>query len=379
MHHGQPEISVFHVVKQCRLITKRGKDMVAAKGSRVDWIDAAKGISIILVTLYHVVDLSSFIGLPVELTAKFNSYLQPIRMPLFFAAAGVFAGSSLTLSWSALFAKRIWSFIWLFVIWTLVRWLFVGFVAANPKAADEGTAIAEIGWAMLMPVTGLWFLWSLAIFFIVAKALNDFDRRIGFLVALVVSLFALAFLRNAHGPYVQNLAHRNSLMYFFFFYAAATYPQIVTALGRVRIAPAATLGAVGWVAFYVLAMRMPWPLVKALLLLCSSVTGVGALFLVARTLNQHGGLGGLLRYLGANTLPIYVAQVPVIITMLLLVRPYSEQMGREANMLMVVITAFVVCITLGLRNIAIRVGFGWLYSAPKLNHVLPWTRKSTGF
>lgn len=352
--------------------------MVAANGSRVDWIDAAKGLSIFLVTLYHVVDLSSFIGLSVGFATKINNYIQPIRMPLFFAAAGVFAGSSITLSWGALFAKRIWSFIWLFVTWTVVRWLFVGFVAANPKAVDEGTAITEIGWTMLMPVTGLWFLWSLAIFFIVAKALHDIDRRIGFLMALAVSLFALAYLRNAQGPYIQNLAHRNSLMYFFFFYTAATYPQIVTALGRMRIAPAAALGAVAWISFYVLAMRMPWPLIKAPLLLCSSLTGVGALFLFARKLNQHRGLGRVLRYLGANTLPIYVAQVPVIIAMLLLVRPYSEQMGREANLLMLIITALVMCITLGLRHVAIWTGCGWLYSAPKLKLASPWSRNVSG-
>ena len=53
---------------------------------RVEWIDVAKALSILLVTMLHVGQLAQQSGIQVGRIVVLNDFLAPIRMPLFFAA-----------------------------------------------------------------------------------------------------------------------------------------------------------------------------------------------------------------------------------------------------------------------------------------------------
>ena len=153
----------------------------------------------------------------------------------------MFAGSALAKPWSHLLRHKVALYAWLFVLWTSVRWLFCGFALPNPGNLDEGSSLLEIAWALVMPTTGLWFLWCLGIFFLLAKALRPFDPKATLLFAVIVSIVSLVI---ADGPaqadgtgLLGNLAHRNSVRYFVFFYGTAVFPQLVTRLAcrsRVR-------------------------------------------------------------------------------------------------------------------------------------------------
>jgi uncharacterized membrane protein YcfT len=46
--------------------------------SRTEWIDVAKGMSILLVVLYHSTLMSSRVGFDVDALARFNNHLAPI-------------------------------------------------------------------------------------------------------------------------------------------------------------------------------------------------------------------------------------------------------------------------------------------------------------
>lgn len=122
---------------------------------RVEWIDVAKALSILLVTMLHVGQLAQQSGIQVGRIVVLNDFLAPIRMPLFFAASGVFAGSALAKPWSHLLRHKVALYAWLFVLWTSVRWLFCGFALPNPGNLDEGSSLLEIAWALVMPTTGL--------------------------------------------------------------------------------------------------------------------------------------------------------------------------------------------------------------------------------
>ena len=110
--------------------------------SRIDWVDAAKGMSILLVVLHHVVILSEPHGLVPGPVSALNTALASLRMPLFFLASGLFAAAPLAASWRTLLHKRVAFFLYLFVLWTLLQ--SVVFLALPADGAAAGLA-GELG------------------------------------------------------------------------------------------------------------------------------------------------------------------------------------------------------------------------------------------
>lgn len=337
---------------------------------RIEWIDTAKGISILLVTLLHVALLSEAAGLEVSKLVRLNVFLAPVRMPLFFAAAGVFAGPALSQSWSTLLKSRVAFYVWLFVVWTVVRWVFFALVIANPDNPSEGSSIWDIAWTMVMPVTGLWFLWSLAIFFVASKALSSFGVRSTIFAAAAVSLVAMAVSdadSSSNGRWLlNNLAHRNTAMYFVFFYGAARFPQLVTSLSSWRT----TRGLATMLTFFaflsIASFILPHPL-HVLTKFASSIVGVAALFLVARVLDGWPPTRRILRYVGLNTLPIYVAQIPLIAVFVTILQVTgAASLGQGALLLMPVGVIAAAWAALKMRDIFVLAGADWLYRLPRV-------------
>lgn len=55
------------------------------------WVDAGKGMSILLVILYHATVLMEETGQPVGILSNANAVLNELRMPGFFLPFGLFA------------------------------------------------------------------------------------------------------------------------------------------------------------------------------------------------------------------------------------------------------------------------------------------------
>ncbi|KQM37604.1 acyltransferase family protein [Sphingomonas sp. Leaf10] len=349
--------------------------MKTAVKQRVEWIDVAKAMSILMVTMLHVGQLAQAAEINVGRIVELNAFLAPIRMPLFFAASGVFAGSALRKSWSDLLRHKVALFVWLFVIWTCVRWGFCAAVLPNPDNPNEGTYLSEIGWALLMPTTGLWFLWCLAIFFVVAKALRQFDARLTVGLAVIVSVVSLmiadAPAQAGEDGLLANLAHRNSLRYFAFFYGAAMFPDIVKRLGTWKMAPGVIAMLACFTVFYALTKIAPTP-IAATARFAASISGVALLFLCARPLDAFGPTSRALRYLGLNTLPIYVAQVPLIVIYLEVLEVTGiATMRGVSNLIVPTGVLLVVAGTLLLRDLLIRLGAGVMYRLPRFETARP--------
>lgn len=110
-----------------------------------------------------------------------NDFLRPVRMPLFFAISGMLAASAIERPLSQTRGKTLGLF-YLSALWTLL--LITPFVVPIPGTQD-GTRFSAFGWA-LMP--GMyWYLWALAAYFIVAKAMSSWSTWIAFLLLLLVS------------------------------------------------------------------------------------------------------------------------------------------------------------------------------------------------
>ncbi|MBN9311274.1 acyltransferase family protein [Devosia sp.] len=105
---------------------------------RVTWLDVAKGLSIVLVAMFHAHLTAFSLGFGPLFTGPANIALQPIRMPPFFAISGVLAAHSLSRPWPELLRSKVWVFVYIFALWGFIRWVFFGQVLENVRAPDEG-------------------------------------------------------------------------------------------------------------------------------------------------------------------------------------------------------------------------------------------------
>src|SRR5450432_1496504 len=136
--------------------------------ARVDWVDYAKGICIVMVVMMHSV-------LGVELAAGERGFMhlliafaKPFRMPDFFLISGVFLAVVIDRDWRTFLDRKVVHFAYFYVLWVTIQ-----FGLKAPSFA------AEAGWAhvgflylesFIEPFGTLWFIYLLPVFFVATKA-----------------------------------------------------------------------------------------------------------------------------------------------------------------------------------------------------------------
>ena len=103
---------------------------------RVDWVDTAKGICIIMVVMVHAT-------LGVELAAGAEgwmhyvvSWARPFRMPDFFLISGLFLGLVIDRPWLRYLDRKVVHFAYFYVLWLTIPFAF----KAPGMAMEEGAA-----------------------------------------------------------------------------------------------------------------------------------------------------------------------------------------------------------------------------------------------
>jgi len=134
------------------------KTAVSAAHARIAWIDAARGIGIILVVYGHALRGQMAAHLyPTSAASLWQDRLiYAFHMPLFFFLSGLFA--RIGTSRSGFVLKRLRSLAWPYLLWSLVQGLMsmaAGRYANAPIRFDE---LIRIGW---QPIGQFWFLYAL--------------------------------------------------------------------------------------------------------------------------------------------------------------------------------------------------------------------------
>lgn len=142
---------------------------MSQQAQRLDWVDAAKGLSIILVVMMH-----SAYGVGEETGAA--GYLHyvigwatPFRMPEFFLISGLFLSQVIARPWSRYADRRVAHYLYFYALWAVLQIAFkVGLGSGDPLGALGAMALATIE-----PYGVLWFIYMLAVFSLATKVLFE--------------------------------------------------------------------------------------------------------------------------------------------------------------------------------------------------------------
>ena len=148
--------------------------------SRIDWVDYAKGICIILVVMMHsTLGVEKAAG-TLSWVHSFIDWARPFRMPDFFMISGLFLSSRIDKPWREYLDTKVLHFVYFYVLWMSIQVL----VKAYGIYGVEGSTGVLKAYAMgfVEPFGTLWFIYLLPIFFIVVKALRRVPPLLTFLV-----------------------------------------------------------------------------------------------------------------------------------------------------------------------------------------------------
>ncbi len=341
-------------------MTPNGTPAVTAHSmaGRVDWVDYAKGICIVMVVMMHSV-------LGVELAAGQTGFMhllvmfaKPFRMPDFFLISGLFLSVVIDRDWRTYLDRKVMHFAYFYVLWLTIQFGFKApAFAAETSWAHAGYLYLE---SFIEPFGTLWFIYLLPVFFVVTKATRKMPPLLIWGVA--------ALLETAHvvtgWTVIDEFCAR-----FVYFYSGYLFAASVFALSdRARARPGLALaGLAAWALIngsLVVSDFSEWPLISLLLGLagaCAIVT-LGTLLARAHWLT-------FLRYCGEHSIVIYLAFfLPMAASRTLLLR---SGLIPDIGMISLIVTVVGVAGALAIWRIALKAGANFLFDRPAAFWIAP--------
>src|SRR5476649_2128485 len=149
-------------------VTQRSAPSARPAPGRVDWVDYAKGICIVMVVMMHSV-------LGVEAAAGQTGFMhvmvafaKPFRMPDFFLISGLFLSVVIDRDWRTYLDRKVVHFAYFYLLWMTIQFVF----KAPSLVAQNGVhdVIRLYFVSLIEPFGTLWFIYLLPIFFVFVKA-----------------------------------------------------------------------------------------------------------------------------------------------------------------------------------------------------------------
>ena len=325
---------------------------------RVDWVDYAKGICIVMVVMMHSV-------LGVELASGQTGFMhvvvmfaKPFRMPDFFTISGLFLPLVINRDWRTYLDRKIVHFAYFYVLWVTIQFGF----KAPAFAAEQGWAHVGMEYleSFIDPFGTLWFIYLLPIFFVVIKLTRNMPA--------ILIWGAAALLESAHIATTWTVIDEFSAR-FVYVYSGYLFADYVFALSnQARAHPALALGGLATWALVngsLVALGLSeWPAISLMLGLsgaCAIIT-IGTLLAHMRWLN-------VLRFCGEHSIVIYLAFfLPMASTRTLLLK---TGIIHSVGLISVIVTAVGVAGSLLIWRAALAVHANFLFERPDAFWIAP--------
>lgn len=197
----------------------------SAGAERLDWLDAARGIGILLVVVGHTLGglIDSPLGRDFALGRALFLAIYTFHMPLFMMLSGVLVSARLERSRLRFCRRLLTGLIWPYFLWSAVQLSVIAATGAlvNQPLGDYARTLASLPWHT---VSQFWFLYVLFVLHVMAMAVLGPLGRQGFLL-LCLALKPLSQLVAL--PEVLHLTANHALFYGI---GVALMPQGVKAL-----------------------------------------------------------------------------------------------------------------------------------------------------
>jgi uncharacterized membrane protein YcfT len=324
--------------------------------SRVAWVDAAKGLSILLVVAHHSVMFLQTHGLAPPAVVAANTALASMRMPLFFLASGLFVAAPLAAPWRTLLHKRVALFLYLFLLWTLLRFAFFHIPALAAVDPYDSTNVMKLALALLEPGSGMWFIYALALFAVIGKLIKDAPVWLQLGAAGVLSAFVGAEILQFDSAVWTRMAR-----YLFFFLLGWHARHLVERLARSTTAARMIAVAAGCVACaggaVVLGVRSVPGIALAL-----NVFAVTFGVMFAAWISRYR-FGRPIVALGRQTLPVYLIHI-FWVAAAMVVLPHLDIPAVAGYLLPGAMAVVFTLLSLLTHKVLVRTGGSWLFVLP---------------
>lgn len=345
---------------------------MSENANRLGWVDAAKGLSIILVVMMH----SAYgVGDDTGQVSYLNyviGWATPFRMPEFFLISGLFLSQVIGRPWGHYADRRVVHYLYFYALWVVLQILF----KVGLGTGDINSALSGIALAIVEPYGVLWFVYLLAVFGLATKILHHLRANHW------VVLAAGAALQMAPIQVGTDLVDKFA-EYFVYFYAGyALAPQVFRIVAWAQRHVALTIGALlaygivnGLLVFggewelFPRGLQMGYASIPGLHLLLA-LAGSIAVCLSAALLVMIPAMAWL-RWLGAHSIVVYLSfSIPMAASRVLLLR---LNLVENINILSTIVYAIALVSPLVLYWFIQKTGFGkFLFERPAWAH-LPGT------
>lgn len=325
---------------------------------RVDWVDYAKGICIVMVVMMHSV-------LGVELAAGQTGFMhvvvafaKPFRMPDFFMISGLFLPLVINRDWRLYLDRKVMHFAYFYVLWVTIQFGF----KAPAFAATQGWAHVGFEYleSFIEPFGTLWFIYLLPIFFIVIKLTRN--------VPAILVWGMAALLESAHvgtgWTVIDEFCAR-----FVYVYSGYLFADYVFALSdRARTRPAlALVGLALWAVANASLVAMGVS-EEPVISLALGLSGACAIITIGTLLTRMHWLN-FLRFCGEHSIVIYLAFfLPMASTRTLLLKTGIIQ---DIGLISVIVTAVGVAGALLIWRAALWAHANFLFERPDAFWIAP--------
>jgi uncharacterized membrane protein YcfT len=335
----------------------------ASAGERVDWVDYAKGICIVMVVMMHSV-------LGVEIAAGQTGFMhyvvmfaKPFRIPDFFLISGLFLPLVIDRGWRTYLDRKVVHFGYFYVLWVTIQFGF----KAPAFAEQDGWAHAGLMYleSFIDPFGTLWFIYLLPIFFVVTKLTRRFPAAIWIIAAL---------LETAHvetgWTAIDEFCAR-----FVYFYSGYLFASYVFALSNAaRAYPSRALAGLALWALIngsLVALGISeWPLISLVL----GFSGACAIIVIGTLLARAHWLS-FLRFCGEHSIVIYLAFfLPMAASRTLLLHVHAI---GDIGAISLVVTIIGVTGALAIWRLALMAGANFLFERPKAFWIAPPKARAT--
>ena len=326
--------------------------------ARVDWVDYAKGICIVMVVMMHSV-------LGVELAAGETGFMhavvmfaKPFRMPDFFLISGLFLAFVIDRDWRLYLDRKVVHFAYFYVLWVTIQFGF----KAPAFAAEQGWPHVGVEYleSFIEPFGTLWFIYLLPIFFVVIKLTRN--------VPAILVWGAAALLESAHvatgWTAIDEFCAR-----FVYIYSGYLFADYVFALSnRARAYPVMALGGLALWAFVNGSLAAIGVSEEPIISLALGLSGACAIIIIGTLLARMHWLN-FLRFCGEHSIVIYLAFfLPMATTRTLLLH---SGLSHDIGVISLVVTIAGVVGALVIWLIALAAGANFLFERPAAFWIAP--------